>query len=125
MKNHRSTSTPILKKAYSFWSKILPHATFQQALGEWDVWAEMWKLAPHNTRTTDAIPALVKCDSNSFPVINRLLQVIDVQPVTTASPERSVSNLRRLKTSLHGTMKEDRLSGMALMAINRNKPKSK
>ena len=47
--------------------------------------------------------------------------MIAIQPVTTASAERSFSNLRRLKTWLRTTMGEDRLSGLALMSLNRDK----
>ena len=46
--------------------------------------------------------------------------MIAIQPVTTASAERSFSNLR-LKTWLRATMGEDRLSGLALMSLNRDK----
>ena len=41
-------------------------------------------------------------------------------PVTTA--ERSFSSLRRLKTYLRTTMNEERLNGLALMAIHREIP---
>ena len=41
-------------------------------------------------------------------------------PITTATTERSFSALRRLKTYLRSTMKEDRLSGLALMDIHKH-----
>lgn len=47
----------------------------------------------------------------------QLLEIALSWPITTASAERSFSTLRRLKTYLRSTMKEDRLRGLALMAI--------
>ena len=41
-------------------------------------------------------------------------------PITTATAERSFRALRRLKTYLWSTMKEDRLSGLALMHIHKH-----
>lgn len=72
-------------------------------------------------KPVDAITSLEKCDKNAFPVIYHLLLVFAIQPVTTSNPERTFSNLRRLKTWLRSTMREDRLSGLALMALNRDK----
>ena len=40
-------------------------------------------------------------------------------PVSSASSERSFSTLRRLKTWLRASMTEDRLSNVALMAVER------
>jgi hypothetical protein len=48
-----------------------------------------------------------------------LLSLFATLPVATASAERSFSCLKRLKTHLRTTMGEDRLSGLAMMAINR------
>ena len=39
-------------------------------------------------------------------------------PVTTSECERTVSVLRRLKTYLRSTMRQDRLSSLALLHIN-------
>jgi len=53
----------------------------------------------------------------SAPDVWQLLEISLSWPITTASAERSFSTLRRLKTFLRSTMTEDRLSGLALMAI--------
>ena len=92
-------------------------------LGEYEVWIETWRSLAENENEppSDALFALQQCESNIFPLIHKLLQVIVIQPVTTASAERSFSNLRRLKTWLRATMGEDGLSGLALMSLNRDK----
>jgi hypothetical protein len=51
-----------------------------------------------------------------------LLLILSTLPVTTASVERSFSNLRRLKSYLRNRTGEERLTGLALMTIHRNIP---
>ena len=52
-----------------------------------------------------------------FPLVWKLILIAACIPVSTASPERSFSALRRLKTYLCSTMGHQRLSGLALMNI--------
>ena len=42
-----------------------------------------------------------------------------VWPLTSCEAERSISGIRRLKTHLRSTMKEDRLKGLALLMEHR------
>ena len=55
----------------------------------------------------------------SLPNVVALLRLFAVIPVTTATAERSFSQLRRLKTYLRSTMTTERLTGLALMAVHR------
>ena len=54
-----------------------------------------------------------------YPNIYVILHLLLTIPVSTASPERSFSCLRRLKTWLRSTMVEDRLTSLALLHIHR------
>jgi len=45
-------------------------------------------------------------------------------PVTVASAERSFSKLKLIKSHLRSTMQQDRLSGLALMSIERERTKN-
>lgn len=54
-----------------------------------------------------------------FPNVYRMLRVLAVVPVTTATNERSFSTIRRLKTYLSSTMSEDRLNDLAWFSIHR------
>ena len=81
----------------------------------------MWSSREVDTIPEDAIGALNECDRNTFPLIHQLLKILAIQPVSTASAERSFSCLRRLKDWMRSTMGEERLSGLALMALNRDK----
>jgi len=47
-----------------------------------------------------------------------LPQVLATLPVTTATAERSFSTLKRLKTYLHSSMGDDRLTSLALIHVH-------
>lgn len=51
--------------------------------------------------------------------LTKLLQLILCIPVTTASSERSMSTLKRIKTFLRNTMTHDRFSNLCTMAIEK------
>ena len=53
-----------------------------------------------------------------FPNIRMMLIYIMVLPVTSCEAERSFSALRRIKTYLRSTMKQERLSGLALLNVH-------
>jgi len=61
------------------------------------------------------------CDENLFPNVYKLLKIVCILPVTTCTSERSFSSLRRLKTYLRSTMAENRLNGLAMLSIHREK----
>ena len=106
---------------FRFYENLLPQSSLERARGEFDVWCAMWSERDRESMPVDAIGALNACDVNAFPAVHRLLKILAIQPVSTASAERSFSCLRRLKDWLRSTMSEQRLSGLALMALNRNR----
>ena len=61
--------------------------------------------------------SLEHADESMFPNIHILLRLICTLPVTSSECERSISVLRRLKTYLHSTMGQERITGLALMHI--------
>lgn len=83
---------------------------------------ELWqmKCASFEKPIRTAVEALQKCAEDMFPNINKLLVMLAVLPVSTASSERSFSTLKRLKTYLRNRTGEDRLVGLALMSVHRN-----
>ena len=69
----------------------------------------------HNCWNTSSLsPA-----TQEFPNLSRAFTALLTLPITTATAEKSFSALRRLKTYLRSTMKEDRLSWLALMHIHK------
>lgn len=65
------------------------------------------------------IDSLNLCDEIFFPNIYNILYASATLTVTTCTPERSFSTLRRLKDYLRNTMNENRLNGLAQMNIHR------
>ncbi len=53
--------------------------------------------------------------------VKRLVQLILVMPATNASSERSFSALRRIKTYLRATMKQDRLNYLMLLHVHKDR----
>ncbi|CAB0042463.1 unnamed protein product [Trichogramma brassicae] len=61
-----------------------------------------------------AVEALAECNEELFPNIFLLLKIYATLPVTTCTPERSFSTLRRLKTYLRNSCGQDRLASWTL-----------
>lgn len=82
------------------------------------LWKNKWdsEIAPLYT----AVEALKNCDQQFCPNIFILLQIFGTIPVTTSTPERSFSTLRRIKTYLRSTMGQARLKGLANIQKDRN-----
>ena len=55
-------------------------------------------------------------------VVTIIITIVLTMPVSTATPARSFSTMRRVKTYLRSTMKTERLSALALMHANRDMP---
>ncbi|XP_078368450.1 52 kDa repressor of the inhibitor of the protein kinase-like [Oculina patagonica] len=81
-----------------------------------------WKLRWDKVDNPPAtiVETLPHCRPQEFPNLSRAFTALLTLPITTATAERSFSALRRLKTYLRSTMKEDRLSGLALMHIHKH-----
>lgn len=93
----------------------------------------MWKLklaSSSNEITKNGLGAFLNCDKEIYPNIKLLLKIFITLPVSTATPERSFSSLKRLKTHLRNTMNEVRmlrrlifrkiLFGLMLLKISRH-----
>eukprot|EP00102_Acyrthosiphon_pisum_P013427 XP_008182995.1 PREDICTED: 52 kDa repressor of the inhibitor of the protein kinase-like [Acyrthosiphon pisum] len=88
---------------------------------ELSIWQNQWKDDGQNStvnKPQTAIETLPYC-TNIVPNIKLLLQIFTTLPVTTATPERTFSTLKRLKTYLRSRMTENRLNGLALVNINK------
>jgi hypothetical protein len=59
-----------------------------------------------NEKPSNVIDALRLCNSIIFPSIHMLLKILCTLPISTATPERMFSNLKRVKIHLRNTMKE-------------------
>ena len=66
--------------------------------------------------------ALEAANPVSFPNVCRILTILLVAPMTTASIERSNSALGYVKSKLRSTMGQDRLNALLLLFIHKDVP---
>ncbi|XP_065939478.1 52 kDa repressor of the inhibitor of the protein kinase [Magallana gigas] len=93
----------------------LPH--FNQLDEEIKRWKTRWQMSdvkPDNLSTT-----LEHTNPVLFPNIYKVLLILITMPVSTASAERSFSAMKRIKSYLRATMRQERFSGLALMHVHK------
>lgn len=105
-----------IKEAFCMYSEVLPEKSTSVVKAELEVWKAAMTLTSPTPKS--ALECLDKCDQKLYPNIYTLLQILATLPVSTATPERSFSSLRRLKNYLRNTTGENRLNGLALMNIH-------
>ena len=94
-------------------------------------WYDLWK----NRQTTklptertgagaadmDLAEVIQHATPTLFPAVNAALNTALALPASTCSVERSFSTLRRVKTWLRATMSDERLSGLCMLSVHRDK----
>ena len=141
-----------VKPFFQFYSDEMPSAsTIDAELGMWkQLWNEKWKeklvlIQRQHLDTTgkemnlaepelkrlqfrhlpnDIVSTFKEITNDIFPNIAYSLSILAVLPVTSCEAERTISMLRRLKTYMRSTMKEERLTGLALMNVHADIPLS-
>lgn len=85
-------------------------------------WYEMWR---NKTRDSSEITysELLHQANTFFPAVAKAVEVALALPVTTCTVERSFSTMRRVKTWLRSTMTNDRLDGLCMMSVHRERVK--
>lgn len=104
------------KDFLSYCRNDLPEARHLEM--ELEMWQETWENY-EGTPPTSVQSLLPLIDQLTFPNIHTAFQILATLPVTTCSCERSISALRRLKSYLRSTMKQDRLNALALLHVHR------
>ncbi|XP_025414533.1 52 kDa repressor of the inhibitor of the protein kinase-like [Sipha flava] len=100
--------------------KFYLDSDIQIVIAELRIWQS--KLKADNKNPKAAIDALRLCRQSIFPNIHQLLKILCNIPVSTSTPERSFSCMKRLKTYLRNSMTENRLNGLTLLAVHREIP---
>lgn len=93
----------------------------QEFIDEFERWKIKWSKYPLNERPRNAIATLQAQFLPFYPNITKLLVLFATLPISTASAERSFSCMKLLKTYIRSTMGQERLSGLAMMQIHREK----
>ncbi|KAL1472857.1 hypothetical protein MTO96_039050 [Rhipicephalus appendiculatus] len=84
---------------------------------EVELWRRSWMKADFNGDLMD----LLAFAEGIYPAISHALRTAITFPSTTCCPERSFSTMRRVKTWLRSTMSDDRLSGLCMLSLHREK----
>lgn len=66
-----------------------------------------------------ALALLELCNQQAYPNVYRPLLIFCTIPVSTATPERTFSTLKRIRTYLRNSTFQNRLSGLAMMSVHR------
>ena len=70
-------------------------------------------------RPKSCTSAFSNCSSQTFPILHKSFTIFLTTPVDSVSYERSFSALRRLKLWTRASMKEEILSGLAMLMMHR------
>lgn len=84
---------------------------------EYDLWKRKWGTSKS---IVGVLEAYDECNELFFPNIKKLIGIFAVIPVSTATPERTFSSLKRIKTYLRNRIGQQRLTGLALMTVHRD-----
>ena len=84
-------------------------------------WINKWKKEDISTVPSSAIEALCACHADIYPNVYILLTILGTLPVSTATSERSFITMGRLKTYLRSSIGNERMTGLALLSIHKNR----
>ena len=82
---------------------------------ELDLWEAKWEHCESNLAYSCKSLTSPHADQDYFPNIHTLMLIMVTLPITSCECEHSISLLQLVKSTLHTTMREDRLNGLALM----------
>jgi len=74
-----------------------------------------------STVHSSAIEALCAFHDDIYPNVYILLTILGTFPVSTATSERSFSTTRHLETYLRSSIRNERMTGLALLSIHKDR----
>ncbi|XP_022177820.1 52 kDa repressor of the inhibitor of the protein kinase-like [Myzus persicae] len=109
--------SPTLESDFSLYSDFINVDTLPSEL---KLWKRKWIAFKDVDRPHTAVESLNYCNPELFPNIHFLLKVLATLPVSTSTPERTFSTLKRVKTFLRNSTGQERLTGLALLSVHRD-----
>jgi hypothetical protein len=90
--------------------------------GEAESWFSLWKNS-NDVEVDENVcySELILKHCTFFPAVSQAIKILLTLPPTTCTIERSFSTLRRVKTWLRSTISQDRLNGLCLLSVHREK----
>jgi len=84
-------------------------------------WVNKWKKEDVSTVRLSAIEALCAYHADIYPNDYILLTILGTLPVSTVTSESSFSTMRLLETYLRSSIGNERMTGLALLSIHRDR----
>ena len=112
-KNLQGLSNDVQDKMYAAYTNDLTDK--REYDNEMFRWKTKWLHSTGERRPATLADTLDCINPTLYRNVNTILTILFTMPVSTATPERSFSTMRRVKTYLRATMKTERLSALALM----------
>jgi len=84
-------------------------------------WVNKWKKEDVSTVPSSDSEALCACHADIYSNVYILLTILGTLPVSTATSERSFSIMTRLKTYLRSSIGNERMTGLALLSIHKDR----
>ncbi|KAL4120679.1 hypothetical protein QTP88_013327 [Uroleucon formosanum] len=109
--------SPILESDFSIYSDFI---NVDELPSELKLWKRKWIAFKDVDRPHTTVEALNYCNPELFANIHFLLKVLATLTVSTATPERTFSTLKRVKTFLRNSTGQERLTGLALLSVHRD-----
>jgi len=84
-------------------------------------WVKKWKKEDVSTVPSTVIEALCACHADIYPNFYVLLTILGTLSVSSATSERSFSTMRCLKTYLRLSIGNERMTGLALLSLHKDR----
>ena len=114
-----ATSLPRIMEAAEMFEFDL-NRSLLEVEAEVKTWMNLIQSIPQERRPKNLPEAILLGKDHFLPAVTTLLRLFGTIPVSNATAERSFSALKRLKTYLRSTMAEERLTGLALLHVNKS-----
>jgi hAT family C-terminal dimerisation region len=75
---------------------------------------------PVSEQPSNCLLALAACNKTFYPHIHVLLQIFASLPVSTATPERTFSAMKILKTYLRSRLTDENMQGLSMAYIHKD-----
>ena len=107
-------------------SIMKPFAEAYHISGSLEAQIQVCQTYLNNSKKPEGIGEIIRrlVPHEGFPDLRQLLQIALTLPIANVSAERSFSTLRQIRTYIRSTMKEERLSALAILSIERAISKS-
>ena len=83
-------------------------------------WQSLWQDVPASERPSNCLQALAACSKTFYLHIHVLLQIFASLPVSTATPERTFSAMKILKTYQRSRLTEENMQGLSMAYIHKH-----